>query len=151
MLHNNNQSFVVHQTHALFSRFRNAAYVLNPAAQTGFSIQYTCSYLDSTDWVFYSVHVFLPWQHDWVFYSVHVFLPWQHWLGFLFSTRFLTLTALTGFSIQYTFSYLDSMARGVTSRDCFSMAKVIPRASFSRTALVAYSMQIKCKPTSQYV
>ena len=136
MLHNNNQSFVVHQTHALFSRFRNAAYVLNPAAQTGFSIQYTCSYLDSTDWVFY---------------SEHVFLPWQHWLGFLFSTRFLTLTALTGFSIQYTFSYLDSMARGVTSRDCFSMAKVIPRASFSRTALVAYSMQIKCKPTSQYV
>lgn len=41
----------------------------------------------------------------------------------------------------YLPTYLDNMARGVTSKDCFSMAKVIPRASFSRTALVAYKEQ----------
>lgn len=41
----------------------------------------------------------------------------------------------------YLLNYLDNMARGVTSKDCFSMAKVIPRASFSMTALVAYKVQ----------
>lgn len=41
----------------------------------------------------------------------------------------------------YLLNYLDNMARGVTSKDCFSMAKVIPRASFSMTALVAYKEQ----------
>lgn len=42
---------------------------------------------------------------------------------------------------MYLPAYLDNMARGVTSKDCFSMAKVIPRASFSSTALVAYKVQ----------
>lgn len=41
----------------------------------------------------------------------------------------------------YLPTYLDNMARGVTSKDCLSIAKVIPRASFSRTALVAYKKQ----------